>query len=75
MRQERDWPKSRQLQLLRWLPAAKKLDHRRFRSCAVVGSSPELLLYEDGAAIDSHEARMPSALRSSLKSTLALIRR
>ena len=29
---------------------------RQFNSCAVVGSSPELLLFKDGRAIDAHEA-------------------
>ena len=29
---------------------------RRFNSCAVVGSSPELLMYKDGRAIDAHDA-------------------
>ena len=32
------------------------MSRRRYTSCAVVGSSPELLLYEDGHEIDAHEA-------------------
>ena len=42
--------------LLQLLPQRTAMASNRFNSCAVVGSSPELLLYEDGAAIDAHEA-------------------
>lgn len=52
----RDWPKEKVARLERILPSRKSLESRRYGTCAVVGSSPELLLYEDGAAIDRHEA-------------------
>ncbi len=32
----------------------------RYESCAVVGSSPELLLYDDGAEIDAQDAVLRS---------------
>ena len=53
---KRDWPADRIARLTKLLPARSEMARRRFKSCAVVGSSPELLLYEDGSAIDAHEA-------------------
>lgn len=52
----RDWPKDKMARLERILPSRESLESRRYGSCAVVGSSPELLLYRDGSAIDRHEA-------------------
>ena len=52
----RDWPPDRVARLERLLPSRAELESRRYGSCAVVGSSPELLLYKDGAAIDAHDA-------------------
>ena len=52
----RDWPKDKVARLERVLPSREALASRRYRTCAVVGSSPELLLYKDGAAIDAHDA-------------------
>ena len=53
---QRDWPPQQRERLLRLLPQRTKTRRLRYDSCAVVGSSPELLLYEDGAAIDAHAA-------------------
>ena len=53
---QRDWPPQQRERLLRLLPQRTKMEALRYDSCAVVGSSPELLLYEDGAAIDAHAA-------------------
>lgn len=50
------WPKDRAAQLEKLLPLRLEMRSQRYKSCAVVGSSPELLLYEDGAAIDAHDA-------------------
>jgi hypothetical protein len=52
----RDWPERTVQRLERLLPKHTDLSSKRFNSCAVVGSSPELLLYRDGAAIDAHDA-------------------
>ena len=51
-----DWPKEKIARLERMLPSRQSLESRRYGTCAVVGSSPELLLYKDGAAIDNHDA-------------------
>jgi hypothetical protein len=53
------WPAERVAKLESLLPERSRMRARRFRSCAVVGSSPELLLYKDGAAIDGHEVEPP----------------
>ena len=55
---ERDqlWPAARRQKLLKRLPERRAMEQTRFDTCAVVGSSPELLLYSDGAAIDAHDA-------------------
>ena len=55
---ERDqlWPAARRQKLLKRLPERRAMERTRFETCAVVGSSPELLLYSDGAAIDAHDA-------------------
>jgi hypothetical protein len=55
----RDWPKARREQLRAALPSHSAMSSVRYDSCAVVGSSPELLMYTDGAEIDAHEARTP----------------
>jgi len=52
----RDWSQSKVARLLKLLPSRTEMAAKRFETCAVVGSSPELLLYKDGAAIDSHDA-------------------
>ena len=52
----REWPADRVARLEKVLPKRSEMGKRRFKSCAVVGSSPELLLYKDGALIDGHEA-------------------
>ena len=52
----RDWPKDKVARLERILPSRSELASRRYDKCAVVGSSPELLLYRDGKAIDGHDA-------------------
>ena len=52
---KRDWPKAKRQKLLSFLPDEQAMRSLRYDSCAVVGSSPELLLYEDGAAIDAHD--------------------
>jgi len=52
----RDWPKEKRARLFALLPTYAQVRHVRYRSCAVVGSSPEVLLYEDGAEIDRHDA-------------------
>ena len=53
---EQKWPDERRKRLLKRLPKRQAMEATRFDSCAVVGSSPELLLYEDGKAIDAHAA-------------------
>ena len=53
---EAKWPEARRKRLLKRLPRRNAMEATRFDSCAVVGSSPELLLYEDGEAIDGHAA-------------------
>ena len=52
----RDWPRDKVVRLERLLPLRTDMAATRYNSCAVVGSSPELLLYEDGRAIDAHDA-------------------
>lgn len=52
----RDWPSAQRARLFALLPRAELIGQRKYRSCAVVGSSPELLMYRDGAEIDRHEA-------------------
>ncbi|KAL1526013.1 hypothetical protein AB1Y20_020837 [Prymnesium parvum] len=52
----REWPAAKRARLEQLLPAHEEVAHRRFETCAVVGSSPEILLYADGAAIDEQEA-------------------
>lgn len=52
----REWPSDKRERLRRLLPKHDLMARRRYGSCAVVGSSPELLLYEDGATIDAHDA-------------------
>jgi len=51
-----EWTKDRVAQLEKLLPRRAEMRSQRYKSCAVVGSSPELLLYEDGKAIDAHDA-------------------
>ncbi|KAJ1634690.1 glycosyltransferase family 29-domain-containing protein [Pavlovales sp. CCMP2436] len=51
-----NWPPARRKQLFEQLPDYEQVRRLRYRSCAVVGSSPEVLLYEDGAEIDRHDA-------------------
>ena len=53
---EQLWPAARRQRLLERLPERRAMERTRFGTCAVVGSSPELLLYSDGAAIDAHDA-------------------
>lgn len=45
-----------QASLLKLLPPHAEMSKKRFGTCAVVGSSPELLMYEDGANIDEADA-------------------
>ena len=51
-----EWPSSKVRRLEQLLPSHDEMSSKRYNSCAVVGSSPELLLYRDGAAIDAHDA-------------------
>ncbi|KAJ1620635.1 hypothetical protein T492DRAFT_888369 [Pavlovales sp. CCMP2436] len=44
------------IQLFEQLPGYEQVRRLRYRTCAVVGSSPEVLLYEDGKEIDRHDA-------------------
>ena len=53
---EQQWSAPRRKRLLKRLPERGAMEATRFDTCAVVGSSPELLLYSDGAAIDTHDA-------------------
>lgn len=50
------WPPALRAQLVDVLPEYEQMRKLRYRTCAVVGSSPEVKLYEDGAEIDSHDA-------------------
>lgn len=58
----REWPDAKRQQLIDALPRHEDARAQRFRTCAVVGSSPEALLYEDGAEIDAHDAVFRSNL-------------
>jgi hypothetical protein len=51
-----DRPDARFSRLVKLLPLTSAMARQRFSSCAVVGSSPELLMYKDGQEIDAHEA-------------------
>jgi hypothetical protein len=50
------WSPARRKQLFEQLPDYEQVRRLRYRTCAVVGSSPEALMYEDGAEIDRHDA-------------------
>lgn len=53
---QRAWPPAVRAQFFDMLPEYAQMRSLRYRTCAVVGSSPEVKLYDDGAEIDSHEA-------------------
>lgn len=52
----KEWGPVRRAELEAVLPDKGQMQALRFRTCAVVGSSPEITLYKDGPEIDSHDA-------------------
>lgn len=52
----RAWPPRLREELFGLLPEYARMRSLRYGSCAVVGSSPEVLMYSDGAEIDEHDA-------------------